>query len=70
LYDIPKDPTQLTNLAEKYPDRVQQLAKQALDWQATLPKGPIEESAGKLNFSWPTTSNDGPPQPRKAKKKS
>jgi arylsulfatase A-like enzyme len=53
LYDIPRDPTQLNNLAEKHPDIVERLAKQVLDWQATLPQGPIEPSAGKMDYPWP-----------------
>jgi arylsulfatase A-like enzyme len=57
LYDIPRDPTQLNNVAEKHPELVERLTKQALDWQATLPKGPIEASAGKDNYPWPGKSN-------------
>jgi hypothetical protein len=53
LYDIPADPRESANLAEKYPDVVERLAKQALAWQATLPKGPVEPTAGTNNYPWP-----------------
>jgi len=53
LYDLPRDPTQLNNLAEKHPDTVAALAGKALDWQATLPKGPLDPTAGKADYPWP-----------------
>ena len=53
LYDIPADPSELNNLAEKHPELVERLTRRALDWQATLPKGPIEPTAGKNNYPWP-----------------
>ena len=53
LYDIPRDPTQLTNTAKDHPDVVERLAGKALAWQATLPKGPVEPSAGKADYPWP-----------------
>jgi N-acetylgalactosamine-6-sulfatase len=68
LYDIPRDPTQLNNAAEKHPELVEQLAMKALDWQATLPKGPIEPSAGKADYPWPSESKDAPKQNRKTNK--
>jgi arylsulfatase A-like enzyme len=53
LYDIPRDPTELSNLADKYPDRVAALATKAIDWQATLTKGPLDPTAGKDDYPWP-----------------
>lgn len=53
LYDLPRDPTELSNLAEKHPGRVSALAKKALDWQATLPPGPLDPTAGKDDYPWP-----------------
>ncbi|HEY9174404.1 MAG TPA: sulfatase-like hydrolase/transferase [Verrucomicrobiae bacterium] len=53
LYDLSHDPTELNNLADKYPDRVSALAKQALDWQATLPPGPLDPTAGQNDYPWP-----------------
>ena len=53
LYEIPKDPTQLTNVAEKHPDLVAGMAEQLLAWQATLPAGPTDPGAGQANFGWP-----------------
>jgi N-acetylgalactosamine-6-sulfatase len=49
LYDIPNDPSEQNNLAEKYPDIVTRLSEAALEWQKTLPEGPVDPSAGKNN---------------------
>jgi N-acetylgalactosamine-6-sulfatase len=53
LYDIPRDPTQLQNLAARHPDVVERLAARALAWQKTLPPGPMDASAGKHVYAWP-----------------
>ncbi|MBP7933567.1 MAG: sulfatase-like hydrolase/transferase [Phycisphaerae bacterium] len=53
LYDIPSDPTQLNNLAERRQDLVEQLAAKVLAWHRSLPEGPIEASAGRDNYPWP-----------------
>lgn len=53
LYDIPSDPSELQNLAARNPDVVEDLAKKALAWQQTLPKGPIQPGAGKANYPFP-----------------
>ena len=58
LYDIPRDPTQLLNLAETNPAVVERLARRVLDWQAALPKGPFEPSAGKADYPWPKAKLD------------
>lgn len=55
LYDIPADPTELNNLASQQPEIVERLAKVATGWQAALPQGPIDPSAGKMNYPWPGT---------------
>jgi len=53
LYDIPRDPTQLQNLAAQHSDVVERLAAQALKWHESLPPGPMDPSAGKLVLPWP-----------------
>jgi len=53
LYDIPRDPTQLSNVAEKNPEVVERLAARVLAWQKTFPEGPVEPSAGKATYPWP-----------------
>ncbi len=53
LYDIPADPSELSNVAEKHPDVVARLARVAIEWQETLPEGPVEPSAGKNDYPWP-----------------
>ena len=55
LYDVPRDPTQLSNLAEKHPDVVEKLADQVTSWSATLPEGPRDATAGKMHFGMPGT---------------
>jgi N-acetylgalactosamine-6-sulfatase len=64
LYDIPRDPTQMNNLAEKNKDVVEQLAVKVLAWQKTLPEGPIEPTAGKDDYPWPGQAKPAPRQPR------
>ncbi len=56
LYDIPADPRELNNLADRRTEIVQQMAADVLQWQKTLPPGPIETSAGKSDYRWPRAS--------------
>jgi N-acetylgalactosamine-6-sulfatase len=58
LYDIPRDPTQLANVAEKHPEVVERLTAKLLAWHTGLPEGPTDPGADKLNYAWP-----GKPQP-------
>jgi len=53
LYDIPKDPTELDNVAGQHPEVVQKLADKVLAWQETLPPGPVEPVAGANAYPWP-----------------
>lgn len=53
LYDIPGDPTELSNQADKHPEIVERLASQVLAWQKELPAGPLDPSAGKDDYPWP-----------------
>ena len=53
LYDMPRDPMQLQNLSSRYPDLVQRLSKELLDWQSTLPQGPTDRRAGINTYRWP-----------------
>jgi len=53
LYDIPSDPSELSNLAANNRDVVDRLAEHALAWHKTLPRGPIEPGAGKNGYPWP-----------------
>ncbi len=53
LYDILKDPTELDNLADQHPDIVKKLSQQVLEWQKTLPPGPIDQTAGSDAYPWP-----------------
>jgi arylsulfatase A-like enzyme len=53
LYDIPRDPTELANQADKHPEIVERLASQVLRWQKELPPGPLDPTAGKADYPWP-----------------
>jgi len=53
LYDIPGDPMELSNLADRHPDVVKRLSEQLLKWHASLPEGPIEKEAGSNAYPWP-----------------
>jgi arylsulfatase A-like enzyme len=53
LYDIPRDPSELNNLAAAHPDIVKRLRVRAVAWQETLPEGPIDSAAGKNDYPWP-----------------
>jgi arylsulfatase A-like enzyme len=53
LYDIPNDPSELNNLADRNPDIVRKLSAQVLEWQTTLPEGPTDPNAGSNAYPWP-----------------
>jgi N-acetylgalactosamine-6-sulfatase len=53
LYDIPRDPTELDNVADRHSEIVRKLSRRVLAWQQTLPEGPIEEVAGSNAYPWP-----------------
>jgi arylsulfatase A-like enzyme len=57
LYDIPRDPTEMSNLAEAQKAIVRRLSKQVLAWQKTLPAGMMEDSAGRNEYPWPGATN-------------
>jgi len=62
LYDIPADPSEMTNLAAANPDVVARLAQQVLAWQKTLPPGPIEPGAGTNGYPWPKAARGNIPR--------
>lgn len=62
LYDIPRDPTQVDNLAREHPDVVEQLATKLLAWQKSLPPGSVESSAGKVDYHWPGKQQNTQPK--------
>lgn len=65
FYNLTDDPTQLNNIAEHQEYLVQQMSEKLLAWQKELPAGPIEPSAGKMNYPWPGTAK----QPARGKPK-
>jgi arylsulfatase A-like enzyme len=53
LYHLPRDPTQLDNVADRHPEVVERLAERVLAWQAKLPPGPRDATAGGNGYPWP-----------------
>jgi N-acetylgalactosamine-6-sulfatase len=53
LYNIPKDPMEVDNLAGQYPGIVKRLSAKLLKWRASLPPGPVGKSAGSNEYPWP-----------------
>lgn len=53
LYDIPRDPMEMTNLADRQPAVVKRMSDKVLAWQKTLPPGPFDPGAGKNDYPWP-----------------
>jgi arylsulfatase A-like enzyme len=56
LYDPAADPTEMNNLAAREPDTVRALRAEALAWQSTLPKGPVDPQAGRNDYPWPASA--------------
>ncbi len=53
LYNIPADPREMNNLADRRPEVVARLSQKLLAWQKTLPKGMKEPTAGRDDYPWP-----------------
>ncbi|MBM3786524.1 MAG: N-acetylgalactosamine 6-sulfate sulfatase (GALNS) [Acidobacteria bacterium] len=53
LYNIPKDPWEMTNMAFHHPSMVKNLRGKLLSWQRTLPPGPVDPGAGQLDYPMP-----------------
>jgi N-acetylgalactosamine-6-sulfatase len=58
LYNIEEDPGEVDNLSRENPALVEEFSKYLLDWQKTLPEGPVHKDAGEKVYSWPTSNND------------
>ncbi len=53
LYDIPAEPGELNNLADRHPGVVKSMSERLLAWQGALPKGPTDPGAGSNAYPWP-----------------
>ncbi|MFN7933355.1 MAG: sulfatase-like hydrolase/transferase [Bryobacteraceae bacterium] len=53
LYNIPKDPMEVRNVAPENPQIVERMAAKLLAWQKELPAGPLDPGAGKNDYPWP-----------------
>jgi arylsulfatase A-like enzyme len=56
LYDIPNDPMEMSNMAAGNAAVVLDLSKKVLAWQKTLPPGPMDPNAGKIDYPWPRSA--------------
>jgi arylsulfatase A-like enzyme len=70
LYDIPRDPMQVNNVAAAHPEIVARLAERVIAWHGELPTGPRDAAAGQNDYPWPGsgTNKSGATAPAKAKK--
>ena len=57
LYDVPNDPSELNNLADRKPEVVKRLSERVLAWHKELPPGPVDPSAGSNAYRWPKAEN-------------
>lgn len=55
LYDIPRDPVEQNNLADRNPAVVRRLSETVLAWQKKLPAGMMDPGAGRNDYPWPGT---------------
>ena len=65
LYEIKKDLTQLSNVAEHHPDIVARLSEKVLDWQKELPPGPTDGGVGQMRYPWPSEKYSIEPSSKK-----
>lgn len=53
LYDLAKDRSEVDNVADRNPDVLERLSGPLLRWSRALPKGPVDDGAGKADYPWP-----------------
>ena len=53
LFDIPRDPSELNNLADRRPEIFGPLAEKLLAWRSSLSQGPVAPGAGSNAYPWP-----------------
>lgn len=53
LYDIPRDPSELANVADRQPEVVARLSAALQAWSKSLPAGKIDPLAGDASYPWP-----------------
>ncbi len=53
LYDLPRDPMQAGNVADKHPEVVARLAEKVLAWHRQMPPGPADANVGGNDYPWP-----------------
>jgi N-acetylgalactosamine-6-sulfatase len=69
LYDMAADPGESDNRADTHGEVVERMATAALEWQKTLPAGPIEPSAGSNAYPKPNAIPAARPDAGAARKK-
>lgn len=53
LYDLPRDPMQVGNVAAAHPEIVARLSVQVLAWHQAMPTGPRDPAVGQNDYPWP-----------------
>lgn len=56
LYDIPKDPMELNNLADRQPEVVKKLQEPLVAWSKSLPESKWDVDAGKNDYPFPAAT--------------
>ena len=57
LYDIPRDPMQVGNVAAAQPEVVARLSEKVLAWHREMPSGPLDPGVGMNDYPWPGTAS-------------
>lgn len=57
LYDIVRDPSELNNVAKLQTTLTQELSEKLLAWRKTLPPGPVDPTAGRNTYRWPSQAH-------------
>jgi len=65
LYDIPADPAEMNNLADRHPDVATRMSGRLLAWSRTLPEGPRDPGAGRNDYPWPKSKDASEPGRRR-----
>lgn len=53
LYDMTREQTEMNNMASQHDEVVAKMSKRVLQWQQTLPPGPVEKDAGSDAYRFP-----------------
>ncbi len=69
LYELPRDPMQVDNVAAQHPEIVARLSELVIAWAKELPPGPRDAGAGLNDYPWPGAAQPTAASQGAAKKK-